>query len=174
MKKGKPFYVFCKITYEFCLYLPGLLNAFSVLQKVEFHNGETLLFAKWKTRSANQANTNENGLGKLLFLKTMLHFHWFSMLFLIGILWTSENNFLGYETQCYEGRKSGSANQGFSQSKWTPKVIFCKILVHFHWLFESFSIANSGNRECYLVTMKITISERQKTQKVALWESENV
>ena len=62
-----------------------------------------------------------------------------------------------------------------AKSKWTPKVIFCKILVHFHWLFESFPIANSGNRKCHLVTMKTTISEGQKTQKVAwknlrIWE----
>jgi len=46
-----------------------------------------------------------------------------------------------------------------------PNVIFSKVLVHFHWLFESFSIADSGNRKCYLVTMKTTISEGQKTLK---------
>ena len=39
-ENGKPFYVFCKITYDFCLYLHGLLNAISESQKGKFPNPE--------------------------------------------------------------------------------------------------------------------------------------
>ncbi len=76
-----------------------------------------------------------------------------------------KSKFLGYETQCYEGRDSGSANHSFSQSKWTPKVISRIIPVQFHWFYKRFPVANSGNRKCYLVTMKITISGGQQTLK---------
>ncbi len=86
MKKGKPFDVFCKITYDFCLYLHGLLNAFSVLQKVEFHNGETLIFAKWKTRSANIVNIIEKSWADYFFAEFWFIFIGFPCSFWLGIL----------------------------------------------------------------------------------------
>ena len=60
------------------------------------------------------------------------------MLFLNEIPERHKIIFLGYGTQCYEGRNSGSANHGFRQSKWTPKVIPRKIPDHFHWGLNDF------------------------------------
>ena len=56
--------LFCRKLKTACLfhlYLHGLLNVFPTLQNVMFSNQETLFSAKWKTRSANHANTNEKG-----------------------------------------------------------------------------------------------------------------
>ena len=57
--------------------------------------------------------------------------------------------------------KSDPNTQLNHPSEW----LFPRILVHFHCVFKRFPIADSGNRKCHLVTMKITISGGQKTQK---------
>ena len=66
----------------FHLYLHGLLNVFPTLQNVMFSNQETLFFAKWKTRSANHANTNEKGMPFYVFCKITYDF----CLYLHGLL----------------------------------------------------------------------------------------
>ncbi len=78
---------------------------------------------------------------------------------------TPENKFLHYETQCYEGRKSGSANHCFRQSKRAPKLISRKVPLHFHCVYKWFPIANSGNRKCHLVTTKSLFLRVRKLKK---------
>ena len=77
--------LFCRKRQTACLfhlYLHGLLNVFSTLQKVVFLHCETLLFAERKTRSANHVNTNEKGMPFYVFSKITLD----SCLYLPGLL----------------------------------------------------------------------------------------
>ena len=64
-----------KMANYFHLDLYGLLNAIPEPQKSKFPNWKTLLFAKWKTRSANYGFRQSKRLSELLFLRILLYFH---------------------------------------------------------------------------------------------------
>ena len=67
----------CSISLSFLLFL----IAISEFQKNKFSNWKTLLFAKWKTRSANYGFRQSKRLSDWLFLRILLHFHCLSLLF---------------------------------------------------------------------------------------------
>ena len=121
---------FPKNSVPFSLVFMLFSSAFFDFRKSMFLHYETALFAKWKTRSANHANTNEKSVATYFCSEFWFIFIGFHAL-LIGISELRKSNFLGYETQCYEGRESGSANHCFRESKWTPKVISRKFPLHF-------------------------------------------
>ena len=66
--------------------LPGLLNAFSTLQKVTFPKWKTYFFTIQKSRSANIVFSNKKGGPKLHFNRYPLHFHCLSYCFWVWFL----------------------------------------------------------------------------------------
>ena len=68
------------LLYFHCLFLLFLITI-SKFQKSKFSNWKTLLFAKWKTRSANHGFRQPKTLVRLLFLRIPVHFHWIHALF---------------------------------------------------------------------------------------------